>query len=134
MLTMTNATAAATQKVHIIRPLALPAKSPQPELSRNHPHAAEWPQGKRVNPHERGEAKTSGPDRSRERRAMSATTRSCPGPSRLRLFVDGTFMSMPDSELDVLHASVGIDHDGGGPASHAISSGYPLLRILHEAE
>ena len=30
--------------------------------------------------------------------------------------------------LDVLHASAGIDHDGGRPASHAISPGDPLPR------
>jgi hypothetical protein len=41
---------------------------------------------------------------------------------------------MTDAELDVLHVSVRPDRYGGWPASHAISSGYPLLRILHQGE
>ena len=41
---------------------------------------------------------------------------------------------MTDAELDLLHASLGIDRDGSWPASHAISSGDLLLQILHEGE
>jgi hypothetical protein len=37
-----------------------------------------------------------------------------------------------ESELDMLHTSVGINHDGGRPASHTIASGKPLLGILYE--
>ena len=39
-----------------------------------------------------------------------------------------------DSELDVLHTSVGINRDGGRPTSHAIASGESLLGILHEGK
>ena len=79
MLTMTSAAAAATHKDHIIRLARMPAKSPQPEPSRDHPHAPEWPQRKRVNPHDAAKQEASAPDRSRERRAVSAHNALMPG-------------------------------------------------------
>jgi hypothetical protein len=39
-----------------------------------------------------------------------------------------------DAEPDVLGASVGTDRDGSWPASHAVLSRYPLLRILYQGE
>jgi len=38
------------------------------------------------------------------------------------------------AELDVTRAPVGIDRDGGRPASHAKLLRYPLSRILYQGE
>ena len=71
-------------------------------------------------------------ERIMQRRRNLRTMQLCVG---LRLFTAGNwFLSMPDPELHVFHTSLGIDHDGGWPAPHAISSGDALLRILHEGE
>ena len=67
-------------------------------------------QGKRVTAHEATKQKLKRLIAHKNDEQCQRTTRSCPRPGRLGLSTDGTlFMSMSDSELDVLHASLGVD-------------------------